>query len=171
MEKIKTKNLNEAARTKPRCNSECELRITQTEGETLYTLYKNNTSVARAVITRIEDSADIECYLYEFADLEKWRNTAIPLFDDGGGAIIESMEVKQAYLKQGLGTQLLHKIIENERNIVVWAAPYRGNITQEKLISFYSNNGFKMIQECDDENIMFYSSKTGELVERNLDGK
>lgn len=171
MEKIKIKSRSESVYIEPRRNSEYELEITLVGDEIHYVLYENCISVARAVITRIKDSADIECYLYEFADLEKWRNTAIPLFDDGGGAIIESMEVKQAYLKQGVGTQLLHKIIQNEKNIVVWAAPYRGNITQEKLISFYSDNGFKMIQECGDENIMFYSSKTGKLVDGNLDAK
>lgn len=155
----------------PRPDSECELKIIRIGDEIHYTLYKNCISVARAVITRIEDSADIEWFLYEFADLDEWRNVAVPLFDDGGGAVIESMEVKKAYLKQGIGAQLLHEIIQNEKNIVVWAAPYRGNITKEKLISFYSDNGFKIIQECDDENIMFYSSKTAELVERILDGK
>lgn len=154
----------------PRHNSVCELKITQTKHETHYALYKNSISVARAVITRIEDSADIEWFLYEFADLDEWRNVAVPLFDDGGGAVIESMEVKKAYLKQGIGAQLLHEIIQNEKNIVVWAAPYRGDITQEKLVSFYSANGFRMIQECGDENIMFFSSKTGQSG-RVLDGK
>jgi GNAT superfamily N-acetyltransferase len=154
---------------KPRNDSDCELQITQAGYDIHYTLYKNCISVARAVITRIEDSADLECFLYEFADLDTWKNVAAPLFDDGGGAVIESMEVKEAYLKQGIGTQLLHKIIQNEKNIVVWAAPYRGNITKEKLIAFYGARGFKMIQECDDENIMFYSSKTDFVLHTNTE--
>src|SRR5271157_2693979 len=65
---------------------------------------------------------------------------------------IQSLFVNEEYRKQGIGTKLMEKLISilpnckkmyNVNEIICIAEPYQENISEEKLIQFYKNFGFK----------------------------
>ncbi|MBU0580361.1 MAG: GNAT family N-acetyltransferase [Candidatus Margulisbacteria bacterium] len=135
-----------------------KIEIVEEEYEKLYFLLGRGKDVlATATITPVSSKDCLPDYLYEFVDIERWKEVAEPTINNEKIAIIEKIAVKDGYQKNGLGTVLMNKIIEEEENVVVWAKSPHGTIPHRKLVSFYVDLGFKVIQEDGEENIMLYS--------------
>ena len=118
-----------------------------------------NITVAKAILIKIPSGKDeVRDYLYDYVDLKDWDKNIIPKINRGSVVMLENLHVNFFYRKKGFGTMLLQAIIKEEKNIILQANSPDNEIPQNKLIAFYENNGFEILQNIGDgDNLMLLS--------------
>ena len=76
---------------------------------------------------------------------------SILLKDMPQGKLIDEIYIEKEFRNNGIGTDIIRKMLENNRNIYLWV--YKEN---EKAISLYNRLGFIIVDETDSRYYMKY---------------
>ena len=77
---------------------------------------------------------------------------SILLKDMPQGKLIDEIYIEKEFRNNGIGTDIIRKMLENNRNIYLWV--YKEN---EKAISLYNRLGFIIVDETDSRYYMKYN--------------
>lgn len=77
---------------------------------------------------------------------------SILLKDMPQGKLIDEIYIEKEFRNTGIGTDIIRKILENNRNIYLWV--YKEN---EKAVSLYNRLGFIIVDETDSRYYMKYN--------------
>ena len=76
---------------------------------------------------------------------------SILLKDMPQGKLIDEIYIEKEFRNNGIGTDIIRKMLENNRNIYLWV--YKEN---KKAISLYNRLGFIIVDETDSRYYMKY---------------
>ncbi len=77
---------------------------------------------------------------------------SILLKDMPQGKLIDEIYIEKEFRNNGIGTDIIRKMLENNRNIYLWV--YKEN---KKAISLYNRLGFIIVDETDSRYYMKYN--------------